>query len=205
MQIIDQSFFINKNYLHIPLAVQDPSGSASDNQGELDFLCTKIEKEILLNALGLTLYNELQIALDDINNVTNAKWNKLVYGDEYDDKVWSGLANENSLIACRVFEIFTTETAIRLSTTGGKVANPENASNATPMYLIANANNSFIKQYQGDYLIHPLDYDNVIDWLGCNTNIERSLYSYLIDKQLDFPTWNPAYFAVYETKNSFGI
>jgi hypothetical protein len=205
MQIIDQSFFTNKNYLHIPLAVQDPSGSAYDNQGELDFLCTKIEKEILLNALGLTLYNELQIALDDIDNTTNAKWKKLVYGEEYEEKVWYGLANENSLIACRIFEVFTTETAIRLSTTGGKVANPENASNATPMYLIANANNSFIKQYQGDYLINPIITDKSIDWYGCRLSPERSLYSYLLDKQLDFSTWNPSYFKPYTTQNSFGI
>ena len=204
MNIIDQTFFSNPNYLYIPLAIQDPSGSAN-NSNELAFLIQKVEKEVLLNSLGLTLYNELQLALNDLENPLNAKWKKLVYGDEYDEKVWNGLAHEESLIACRVFELYNTHNAIRLSATGATVVNAENATNITPMYLIANANQSFIKQYQGNYLKEPIIHDNFTDWFGHNNEVEQSLYSYLIDKLEDFSNFKAENFKVYETVNTFGI
>src|SRR6187402_2626810 len=112
MQIVDKSYFNKGNFLHIPLAVQEPTGTATpSNATELDALCADIERGILLSALGLTLYNELK-ALDGttIKLPENLRWKKLVQGDEYDGKVWLGLENDNSLIAYRVFEQFTTET-----------------------------------------------------------------------------------------------
>jgi len=61
MQIVNKSFFNNLNYLHIPLSVNDPSGSVTpSNATELDSLCLKLEREILLNAFGLSLYNEIK-------------------------------------------------------------------------------------------------------------------------------------------------
>jgi hypothetical protein len=41
MQIVDISFFSDLNYLHIPLSVNDPSGSVTpNNTKELDrFMC----------------------------------------------------------------------------------------------------------------------------------------------------------------------
>lgn len=204
MNIIDQTFFSNQNYLYIPLAIQDPSGLAN-NSNELAFLIQKVEKEVLLNSLGLTLYNELQLALNDLENPLNAKWKKLVHGDQYDEKVWNGLAHEESLIACRVFELYNTHNAIRLSATGATVVNAENATNITPMYLIANANQSFIKQYQGDCLREPIIYDNFTDWFGYNNEVEQSLYSYLIDKLEDFTNFKAENFKLYETTNTFGI
>ena len=204
MNIIDQTFFSNPNYLYIPLAVNDPSGSVN-NASELSFLIDKVEKEVLLNSLGLTLYNELQLALKDLENPLNAKFKKLVDGDEYNEKLWQGLAHEESLIACRVFELYNSHNAIRLSATGATVVNAENATNSTPMYLIANANQSFIKQYQGNYLKEPIVTDNFTDWFGDQNEVEQSLYSYLIDKLEDFTTFKPENFKVYETINTFGI
>ena len=43
MQIIDRSYFDNQNYLHVPLAILDPSGTAN-NASELDNLCIKVER-----------------------------------------------------------------------------------------------------------------------------------------------------------------
>jgi hypothetical protein len=61
MQIVDISFFSDLNYLHIPLSVNDPNGSVTpNNTKELSDLCVKLEREILLNALGLSLYNEVK-------------------------------------------------------------------------------------------------------------------------------------------------
>ena len=207
MQIVDKSYFNKGNFLHIPLAVQEPTGTeVPSNANELDALCIDIEKQILLNALGLTLYNELK-ALDGttIELPENARWKKLVQGDEYDEKVWLGLDNDNSLIAYRVFEQFTTETNIRLSATGATRVDAENATNQTPAYLIATANNRFIKQYQGEYLHAPIINGVFEDWFGCSDSIEKSMYGYLVDKQTDFPKWNASKFVTYESKNSFGI
>ena len=203
MQIVDKSYFNKQNQLHIPLAVVEPN--TPNNATELDLLCVKIEKEILLNALGLTLYNELKALTDvTIELPENVRWKKLVQGEEYDEKVWLGLDNDDSLIANYIFQQFTTDTNIRLSATGATKVNAENATNQTPAYLIAGAHQNFIKQYQGEYLIDPICYDNFIDWYGCN-GIEKSLYGYLMDKREVFPEWDNTKFKVYETKNSFGI
>ena len=202
MQIVDKSYFNNQNYIHIPLAVVDPS-AAPNNATELDYLCIKLEREILLNALGLSLYNEIK-AITDINLPENAKFKKLIQGDKYDGKIWLGLDNDDSLIANYIYQEFVTQTDIRLSATGAKKVNAENATTQTPKYLIAGAHQNFIKQYQGEYLTTPFIENNFIDWYGCN-NIEKSLYGYLMDKQADFLNWKPENFKIYETKNSFGI
>jgi hypothetical protein len=39
---IDTSFFKDQNYLHIPLSVNDPSGSVTPSTTELDYLCEKL-------------------------------------------------------------------------------------------------------------------------------------------------------------------
>lgn len=207
MQIVTKSYFQKENYLFIPLSVADPSGSVTPNNAtEIDNLCVSIERDILLNALGLTLYNEFY-ALDNttIELPENLRWKKLLEGDEYDEKVWKGLKYDYSLIAYRVFEQFNIETAIRLSATGAKQVQGENATQQTPKYLIATANQRFIKQYQGDYLYTPIVIDNFTDWFGCGDEIEKSLFGYLTDKQVDFPEWKQSSFKVYETQNSFGI
>lgn len=204
MQIVDKSFFNNQNYIHIPLAVVDPS-AAPNNATELDYLCLKLEKEILLNAFGLSLYNEIKaLTTVTIELPENAKFKKLIQGDEYDEKIWLGLDDDDSLIANYIYQEFATQTDIRLSATGAKKVNPENATTQTPRYLIAGAHQNFIKQYQGEYLTTPYIEDNFIDWYGCN-NVEKSLYGYMMDKQADFTNWKPENFRIYETKNSFGI
>ena len=204
MQIVDKSYFNKQNYIHVPLAVVNPS-STPNNATELDYLCIKLEREILLNALGLSLYNEIKALTEiTIELPENLKFKKLIQGDEYDGKVWLGLDNDDSLIANYIFQQFITDTDIRLSATGAKKVNPENATNQTPRYLIAGAHQNFIKQYQGDYLTLPIVTENFIDWYG-NNSIEKSLYGYLTDKQVDFTGWSPEKFKVYETKNSFGI
>jgi hypothetical protein len=47
------------------------------------------------------------------------------------------LDNTDSLIANYIYQDFLTQTDIRLSATGAKKVNPENATNQTPAYLIA--------------------------------------------------------------------
>jgi hypothetical protein len=209
--IIDTTYFQKANGLNIPLSQSAPISNVAmqtpNNVQALELLIAKVEKSILLNALGLTIYNELQLALADINNPLYASYKKLVQGDEYNDKLWNGLDNDNSLIAWRIYEEFVSEANTSLTAVGTANINPEKANLVAPHYRIANANANFITQYQGGYLRYPIIYDDVfIDWFGgCDDSVEVSLYQYLVDKVADFDGLDIAKFKVYETKNSFGI
>jgi hypothetical protein len=214
MQIVSTRYFQNANFLNIPLATPTPYGiEEPSNQGYLDILCVKIEKEILLRALGLVLWKQKEgLTEETIELPENARWKKLIAGDEYENqtKLWNGLDNEYSLIAYKVFEEFTTATNIRLGATGAVQVDSENATKATPMYLIATANQNFIKEYQGETFNADFAYGNhynfseeFIDYF--DSEVERCLYAYLVDKKSDFPEWDYTKFKFYDTKNSFGL
>ena len=208
-QIVNKSYFNKQNILYIPLASEAPLPSAvtsTPNDGTyIDALCIEIEKTILVNALGLTTYNELQLALADIDNPLNASYKKLVNGDEYDGKIWVGLKYDLSLIANAVWIEYVMQKNTNLSAVGNSQVNLEKGALVTPMYKIANASASFIKQYQGEYLNEPIIIGNFIDWQGCDDSVEVSLYRYLSDKKADFPNVDLNKFKFYEQINSFGI
>ena len=208
-QIVNKSYFNKQNILYIPLASEAPLPSAvtsTPNDGTyIDNLCIEIEKTILVNALGLTTYNELQLALADIDNPLNASYKKLVNGDEYDGKIWVGLKYDLSLIANAVWIEYVMQKNTNLSAVGNSQVNLEKGTLVTPMYKIANASASFIKQYQGEYLDKPIVIGNFIDWQGCLDGVEVSLYRYLSDKKTDFPNVDLNKFKFYEQINSFGI
>lgn len=208
-QIVNKSYFNKQNILYIPLASEAPLPSAvtsTPNDGTyIDALCIEIEKTILVNALGLTTYNELQLALADIDNPLNASYKKLVNGDEYDDKIWVGLKYDLSLIANAVWIEYVMQKNTNLSAVGNSQVNLEKGTLVTPMYKIANASASFIKQYQGEYLNEPIVIGNFIDWQGGDDSVEVSLYRYLSDKKTDFPNVDLNKFKFYEQINSFGI
>jgi hypothetical protein len=207
MQIVNSTFFALENSLYIPLAVKNPTGIvAPSNESYLDQLCVSVEREILLNALGLTLYNELfALTAITIEEPANERWKRFVQGYE----LWNGLNKYNSLIAYRVYEKFATETNTRLSATGATTVNAENANNVSPKFLIANANQQFINQYQKGYFIEPNVFDfymnRFVDYYGENEGIELSMYEYLRDTEGAFPTLEIEKFRIYETKNTFGI
>ena len=208
-QIVSKSYFNKQNILYIPLASEAPLPSAvtsTPNDGTyIDNLCIEIEKTILVNALGLTTYNELQLALADIDNPLNASYKKLVNGDEYDGKIWVGLKYDLSLIANAVWIEYVMQKNTNLSAVGNSQVNLEKGTLVTPMYKIANASASFIKQYQGEYLYVPIVIGNFIDWQGGDDSVEVSLYRYLSDKKADFPNVDLNKFKFYEQINSFGI
>lgn len=209
-QIVTKSHFNKQNILYIPLASEAPLPSAvtsTTNDGTyIDNLCVEIEKTILVNALGLTTYNELQLAITDLFvNPLYAKYDKLVNGDEYDGKIWKGLSYDLSLIAQAIWIEYVTQKTTNLSAVGNSQVNVEKGSLVTPMYKIANTSTSFIKQYQGGALLTPIVNGNFIDWYGDNKEVEVSLYRYLMDKKEDFTDTDMTKFAFYEQLNSFGI
>ena len=207
-QIIDVTYFQKANELNIPLSVEmvvaNPSLQTPNTQQELTLLCQKVEKSILLNALGLTTYNELQLALADINNPLYASYKKLVQGEEYDNKIWIGLDNDYSLIAWRILEQYLFKSNEQLTALGTVNVQPEKAQLKSPKYKIASANANFINGYQKGYLEFPIiSFDGVfVDWFGFDNDTYVSLYQYLNDKNEDFSI---EYFKSYDTQNSFGL
>jgi len=211
-QIIDKSYFQNANDLNIPLSVEmivaNPTIETPNSVDYLTSLCIKTEKSILVNSLGLEAYNELQLAIaDDYVNPLYAKYEKLVKGEEYDNKIWHGLDYEYSLIAWKILEQFLIKTNQKLTAIGNVEVSPQNANLTTPAYIIANANDEFIRGYQGGILKEPNVYlDGLfIDYFGNSNEIEVSLYQYLSDKATDFTNVDLDKFKIYETVNSFGI
>jgi hypothetical protein len=209
-QIVNKSYFNKQNILYIHLASEAPLPSAvtsTPNDGTyIDNLCIEIEKTILVNALGLTTYNELQLAMaDEFTNPLYASYDKLVNGDEYDGKIWVGLKYDLSLIAQAVWIKYVMQKNTNLSAVGNSQVNLEKGTLVTPMYKIANASASFIKQYQGEYLDEPIITGNFIDWQGCDDSVEVNLYRYLCDKKTDFTNVDLNKFKFYEQLNSYGI
>lgn len=210
-QIIDITYFQNANDLNIPLSVANlianPTLATPNSNDALTSLCVKLEKSILLNALGLSTYNTLQLALADINNPLYASYKKLVQGEYYDGKVWEGLDNEYSLIAYKIYETFLTQTNEHLTGVGNTQGKPEKSNLVTPAYKIALSSQNFVLKYQDGYLDFPNVYNDgeFVDWFGNQEGIEVSLYSYLNDKKADFVNFNIDNFRTYESKNTFGI
>ena len=210
-QIIDKSKFTKANELNIPLAVENivanPALATPNQATYLTELCIKIEKSLLQNALGLATYNTLQLALADINNPLYASYKKLVQGEQYDGKVWVGLNNDYSFIAWRIYEQFLFDTNSQLSGIGNVEVNPQGANLITPAYKIASANANFLLGYQNGFLRFPIVYNDgeFVDWFGCNSDINVSLYQYLNDKSSDFTDVDLGKFRTYESQNSFGI
>lgn len=216
--IIDSSYFTNGE-LFIPnnkdLSAR-PVGSPSVVNA-LDTFIDKYERDLLLNALGVTLYNELISQFTDgvLNVGALQKWKDLVDGSDYtiNGKVyrWDGLRGyaKQSLIAFYVYCNYMRNNESTYTTTGVVQNTANNANNVsfTPKYI--KAWQSFIDQYQDEFDNDPriiinaygvgLDYYN-------NKNIKVSLYQYLLDQnELDATAFPDFEFKFYENENSFGI
>ncbi len=184
-QIVNSTYFQKANELNIPLSVPfitaNPALETPNEKAFLDELCVKIEKELLINALGLATYNTLQLALADIDNPLYASYKKLVQGEEYDNKIWIGLDNDYSLIAWRILEQYLFKSNEQLTALGTVNVQPEKAQLKSPKYKIASANANFINGYQKGYLEFPIiSFDGVfVDWFGFDNDTYVSLYQYL--------------------------
>ena len=214
--LINSSYF-EKGDLYIPNNTDINVGEVGiTNQTDLDFYIVEYERELLINALGIVLYTELQTALTDLPN-SNQKWKDLVEGKTYVNpsnvtKRWEGLrgANKQSLVACYVYTQYLRNYNETFATTGVVRNDSKNATNydATPKYI--KAYNKFIEQYQSDNLPNPRVYinrfgTNGIDWYG-SENATVSLYQFLTDSNdLDSTSFPDFTFKFYAEQNSFGI
>lgn len=205
--------FTKANELYLPLAVTQMVTSsnlaAPNSQTALTNLIGEVERDILLNALGLTSYNLLQTALADLDNSAQI-WQDLVNGKEYDGKVWEGLKGDYSLLSYAVYFFFLNQNTQFLTALGVSVPESENAKTVNPTYKLTVAWNKFITKYQGGYKDLPLYYNfgnvTVKDYFGerCPDDIQVSLYRYL-DDNAEAYAFDKSKFLFYENQNSFGI
>lgn len=214
--IIDNTYF-TKGWLFIPANKDlnaEPVGSPSA-QTEIDFFIEEYERELLLNALGVTLYNELE---SELPTPTTQKWIDLVDGKDYTingkTKRWNGLrgANMQSLIAFYVYCQYLRNDNSTYLITGIGQLEAGNAERFDPSPKFVKSWNRFLEQYQGK--LYNYDYPTVIynrsgmvglDYYGSDS-VEVNLYQYLTDaNELDDTAFPDFEFRFYETYNSFGI
>ncbi len=205
--IIDHSYFINDIYLPIVnvTALSDPSLQTLKNA--LVDKINVIERSILLNSLGLTLYKTLQTELADLDEASQ-EIKDLVNGVEYDGKIWEGLNKSKSLIAYAVYYYVLDDIEKGIITPQGvyKLSDTEKE-RYTSANKMAYAWNIFLEKYQagcvkrGHSTIDGVEY---IDFIDSNNQIDVSLYQYLNDKKSIY-NFDETKFRFYEYKQTTGI
>ena len=184
--IIDKTYFLSGE-LFIPNANDGNMGSSIESN--LDIVIKRYERQLLLDALGVELYNELETAMDDLQNA-DQKWQYLVNGTDYTISGvkyrWDGLKgkNKDGLLAHYVYCMYLRQDEIDYSTTGMKRNAVENAIRASFTEKYVQSWCAFIKMYQGD------------------NEVNRSLKQFLEDMESDYPLDG---FKCYGNVNRFGI
>ena len=173
------------------------------------------ENKLLSAIFSPTQYNELILALDDLD-AGDVKYKNLVIGETYIidgiEKRFNGLRglNNESLVAYYVYcNYMDDKSAGNLNTIGVTKPNVDGANyvNDTPLFLKC-WNDKFLYMYQKplgyeDAVYYEIDGHYGVDYSrkGYDTN-NISLEEYLEDKSTLFDGYN---FMCYEGKNSFGI
>tara|TARA_B110000902_G_scaffold215687_1_gene248236 strand:+ start:278 stop:1204 length:927 start_codon:yes stop_codon:yes gene_type:complete len=188
--LINSTYF-EKGDLYIPNNDDLNASSGLTVISDLDFYIEEYTRELILNALGIVLYEELQVALENLM-ASDQRWIDLVDGVTYTNpssvkKRWEGLrgANKQSLVAAYVYTMYLRNYNETFATTGVVRNDSKNATNydATPKYI--KAYNKFLGQYQADNLPNPITYVNRfgttgLDWYG-SESATVSLYQFLTD------------------------
>lgn len=221
--IITTDYFYSGE-LFIPNARNVDSGSTSvstgNNAGKLSIAIDKYERELLINCLGVSLYNQLSTIISDdtLDEVGNEKWKSLVVGETYvvDGKtyIFDGLIgySNNSFIANYVFCKYMRNDDMSYTTTGTVRDTTKNATSvsATPKYI--DIWSGFIRGYQGGVdcdtprVIMNSSGEIGLDYTQQNNSVNRSLIQYILDKNsVDSLLFPDANLKFYKQKNSMGI
>ncbi len=222
--IINTSYF-QQGELYIPntknIDASSVGGVSNSAKAKVQIVIDRYERDLMINALGVTLYNQLYTLLDDnaLEEPANSKWNFLVEGEDYtkDGKTlrWDGLRGykQQSLVASYVFCEYMRENDMIYTTVGTVRGTAKNATSvtATPKYV--DIWNRFVLAYQGKrYAMEtqPKIIRSPSGEIGYSfykeDNVIRSLYQYLTDKNEADATAFPDFeFKFYERKNSLGI
>ena len=176
--ILTPSDFTKNTLLTLPQAVSAPGGA--DYVAKIQKYIDVFEEEILIEGLGIDLFEQVKTGLNDLPNAPE-KIQNLVEGLDYtyeNVKVrWEGMQINNSFLAYYVYWSFLQGNVDYVSVFG--VERPEgiNSRSASSNQKAVDPYREFRKKYQTGY-----DYNykntNVV-----NDNPMRSLYQYLRDNK----------------------
>jgi hypothetical protein len=212
--IIDRTYF-EKGDLFLPNLINSNPGD-TEYGSDLDFYIDEYERVLLLNALGIVLYEELVTALTDLSN-SNQKWEDLVNGVTYTNpsgvkKRWEGLkgANGQSLIAAFIYTEYLRNLNETFTTVGVVRNDAKNATNRSGTTKLIKAYNKFLTQYQDEQKATPRISVNMFGTLGVDyfssEKATVSLYQFLTDyNDLDKTSFPDFTFKFYSNLNSLGI
>lgn len=220
---------IDKTYLaREPLYVPDGTtlnvaadGDPVDNQVDVVHFIEMYERELMVSAIGRTLYDEIIaiIEADTLDDGGNEKYKALVDGLTYTrngkDYVFEGLRGyeKNSLIAYYVYAQYLRAMEDRLTTLGTAKPLAKNSEATTPTKKFVRAWQTFLTMYQTTDVTVPVVSVNAFGTQGIDyrarTNQQRSLYQFLDDMTEVNAAWFPdvvfGIIPLEDSYNSFGI
>ena len=217
MSIITLEYF-EKGSLYIPNNPSlDVGGSNNNIQNDLQLFIDIYERELLINALGIVLYDAY------LASPTSTKWVDLINGKTYSvngkSYRWDGLlgANKQSLLAFYIYCQYLRNGSSIYTTTGVVVPDAANSQSYDPTPKYIHAYNKFIISYQGDLG----DYNNCsnnpnviinasgmvgLDYYGHRDSVFSNMYQYMTDQNTLEATSFPDFeFKFYYKENSWGV
>lgn len=212
MYLIDQTYFIKE------LSVPNINEMDSDSLVVLEQYIDKYSRQLLQNALGYTLFKDLDLNITTgvLNAGASQKWKDLVNGLEYvkDGKTykWKGLIHteglfKGSLLASYVFYQWFKDNVTTVTGTGEKSINALNSSTVNSNQRLVTVWNDFVSEYQGNNNHFPNVWykgtTKVIDWFGSGEQFGYvSLIQFLTDNETNYTDAN---MYIYDNQNQFGI
>ena len=197
-----------------------PAGSPT-RINKIKAFIKKYERQLMINALGVPLYNELQTALENLPGA-DQKWKDLIEGRDYilNDKTyrWDGLRgfDKQGLGVFYIYCNYLRSDEFTYTTTGMVQNTSDNALSAEFInkYVISWA--KFIEQYQGKlyYCVKNIYRgtktltfaQSGVVYSYLDEEVQASLFQYLNDANELDPTAFPDFqFKIYTPVNRFGI
>ena len=220
MSIVTPTYFQSGN-LFIPNSDSMNAGGSPNVQNDLQLFIDIYERELLINALGITLYEEFEAELP---NPTTQKWIDLLNGKTYSingkSYRWDGLigSNSQSLIAFYIYCQYLRNDSSIYATTGVVMADSANSVMSDPTSKYIDNYNRFIESYQGNYSDYNTNNPSIIInasgmvgidyYRSGNNNSFVNMYQYMTDQNTletdpqPFPDFE---FKFYYRENSWGV
>ncbi|MEZ7496466.1 hypothetical protein QO206_13290 [Leeuwenhoekiella aequorea] len=188
-----------------------PGAKATANGADRLVLITEsleaFEKRILIDGLGVVLYNEVLVALKDLENASQPLQD-LIKGKNYEyngmNVNWEGLQGSDSLLVSFAYSQWVLEAQDILTTFGTQQPEAINSTEVSAQPRFASAYNEFFNKYQGVEELPRVIHRSAgvgIDWYG-SRKPNRTLMQFLQENAIDYPD---AVFTMKEPVNSWGI
>ncbi len=187
----------------LPNSISAPNGA--DATGDIVVAIDNYERELLIDGLGLPLYDLVNTATQDLGNATQALQD-LVNGKQYtlDGRTvrYEGL---KPLLKNYVYYKFLKDKSDIFTTLGVEKPNAVNSTSQSPAQRAVKYYRDFLKAYQGGQCENNVYRDRlrgVLISTKSNSSI-RSLYQFLDDEKLNYPTAES--FTIRPSTNVFSI